>query len=65
MHYYEFKKKNVIMDKKSSPTKTLNLQPLFSARNTLSRILKILEKSPDEAQKMGAVQAFEICYELA
>jgi hypothetical protein len=35
---------------------------LVRARNTLNRIL---QTSQNEAEKMGVVKAFEICYELS
>jgi nucleotidyltransferase substrate binding protein (TIGR01987 family) len=40
----------------------VNYTSLVQARNTLERILKTAHS---EAEKMGAVQAFEICYELS
>ena len=40
----------------------IDIQPLISARNLLKNIIKEAE---NEYEYMGAVQAFEICYELA
>jgi len=40
----------------------VNYTSLIKARNTLSRILLT---SQNEAEKMGVVKAFEICYELS
>ena len=41
---------------------TVDYTSLVKARNTLHRILKT---SQNEAEKMGVVKAFEICYELS
>ena len=41
---------------------TVDYSSLVKARNTLSRIL---QTSQNEAEKMGVVKAFEICYELS
>jgi len=40
----------------------VNYTSLVQARNTLERIFKTAHS---EAEKMGTVQAFEICYELS
>lgn len=40
----------------------VNYTSLVQARNTLK---KILQTAQNEAEKMGTVQAFEICYELS
>ena len=40
----------------------IDIQPLLSARKVLHNIIKDAE---NEYEYMGAVQAFEICYELA
>ncbi|MCE8167802.1 MAG: nucleotidyltransferase substrate binding protein [Candidatus Moeniiplasma glomeromycotorum] len=41
---------------------SVDYSSLVKARNTLSRIL---QTSQNEAEKMGVVKAFEICYELS
>jgi len=41
---------------------TVGYTSLVKAHNTLHRILKT---SQNEAEKMGVVKAFEICYELS
>jgi hypothetical protein len=41
---------------------TIDYSSLIKARNTLNRIL---QTSQNEAEKMGVVKAFEICYELS
>ena len=40
----------------------INYTSLIKARDTLSRVL---QTSQNEAEKMGVVKAFEICYELS
>ena len=40
----------------------INYTPLVKARNTLARVF---QSAHNEAEKMGTVQAFEICYELS
>jgi hypothetical protein len=40
----------------------VNYTSLIQARDTLARIL---QTARNEAEKMGTVQAFEFCYELA
>ena len=42
--------------------KNIDYSSLIKARNTLN---EIIENGKNTAEKMGAVQAFEICYELA
>lgn len=42
-------------------TDNININPLLKARNVFERFLKNLRTEQD---KMGAVQAFEFCYEL-
>ena len=44
-----------------SSLKEFDIKPLLSARKVLSNIVKDAE---NEYEYMGAVQAFEICYEL-
>ena len=41
---------------------TVDYTSLIQARDTLSRILQTAQ---NEAEKMGVVKAFEICYELS
>jgi hypothetical protein len=41
---------------------TVDYSSLVKVRNTLDRIL---QTSQNEAEKMGVVKAFEICYELS
>ena len=41
---------------------TINLQPLISTRDFLA---EALEKAEDKFRIAGAIQAFEVCYELA
>ncbi|CAG8554465.1 7385_t:CDS:2 [Ambispora gerdemannii] len=43
-------------------TIAIDIKPLLTARNLLKNIVKDAE---NEYEQMGAVQAFEICYELA
>ena len=40
----------------------LNIQPLISTRNFLAEIIK---NARNDYEKAGAIQAFEVCYELA
>jgi uncharacterized protein YdcH (DUF465 family) len=42
--------------------KDIDFSSLVKARNTLDDIIR---NGKNTAEKMGAVQAFEICYELA
>ena len=42
--------------------KKLNLKPLISTRNILA---EILQNAHNYYEKAGAIQAFEVCYELA
>ena len=42
--------------------KKLNLKPLISTRNFLA---EILQNAHNDYEKAGAIQAFEVCYELA
>jgi hypothetical protein len=42
--------------------KNIDYSSLVRARNTLS---DIIDSGKNTAEKMGAVQAFEICYELS
>jgi len=41
---------------------SLDIQPLLNMRKLLK---KILAEAEDEIDEMAAVQAFEVCYELA
>jgi len=45
--------------------KNIDYYSLIRARNTLSDIIENGKKIANIAEKMGAVQAFEICYELS
>jgi len=47
---------------KKNSANIIDIQPLLSARKVLHDIVKDAE---NEYEYMGAVQAFEICYELA
>ncbi len=42
--------------------KKLNLKPLISTRNFLA---EIIANAQNDYEKAGAIQAFEVCYELA
>ena len=42
--------------------KKLNLKPLISTRNFLA---EIIQNAHNDYEKAGAIQAFEVCYELA
>ena len=41
----------------------IDIEPLISIRNILKRVLQ--EEEPSEILEMGAVQAFEVGYELS
>jgi hypothetical protein len=47
---------------KKLASEKIDISPLISARNLLKDIVKEAE---NEYEQMGAVQAFEICYELS
>ena len=40
----------------------INIDPLISTRNFLA---EIIENARNDYEKAGAIQAFEVCYELA
>ena len=48
-----------VMDKSN---KKLDLKPLISTRNFLA---EIIQNAQNDYEKAGAIQAFEVCYELA
>jgi len=50
-------KENTIMNKN-----IINISPLISTRNFLN---EIISKANNDYEKAGAIQAFEVCYELA
>jgi nucleotidyltransferase substrate binding protein (TIGR01987 family) len=45
-----------------NPDQKLDLKPLISTRNFLA---EILQNARNDYEKAGAIQAFEVCYELA
>ena len=60
MRWREIKKKllkKLIMNKEM-----ININPLISTRNFLA---EIIENARNDYEKAGAIQAFEVCYELA
>lgn len=42
--------------------KKINIKPLISTRNFLAEIIR---NAQSDYEKAGAIQAFEVCYELA
>jgi len=45
-----------------NPDQKLDLKPLISTRNFLANII---QNARNDYEKAGAIQAFEVCYELA
>ena len=52
----------VISKTKKFTSEKIDISPLISVRNLLKNIIK---EAGNEYEQMGAVQTFEICYELA
>ena len=46
----------------NNETNKLDLKPLISTRNFLA---EIIQNAHNDYEKAGAIQAFEVCYELA